>query len=282
MPINPDTVPAQPVYTVTLTATGAFIDGDPVPGASPDPDASRRAALAELYVKAALHGRPVRFLAKEADGTTWPMIMGTDGRVLTLHTPHPNPAPAPGPAQEPASVPSAVVPTSPPVAASTPAPAAPPPPAGAWAAPLPPEHQLLYTELLTAESAGDLTAATDLAAKLEDELTARFGPLHPHTVNLLTLRASLTLRQRTDWYETVEVLVQTALRRREAGAEPEQDTAAAVRNAHAAWRALARDDAEGAAELAALVAGMLEQFGDAKRTHDVLRWAENHASDVGR
>ncbi|MFJ6355033.1 hypothetical protein ACIQKB_36950 [Streptomyces sp. NPDC092046] len=277
MPINPDTVPAQPVYTVTLTATGAFIDGDPVPGASPDPDASRRAALAELYVKAALHGRPVRFLAKEADGTTWPMIMGTDGSVLTLHAPHPNPAPAPGPAQESASVPSAVVATSPTAAASTPAPAAPRPAAGDWSAPLPPEYQPLYADLLAAESAGDLATATTLAAKLEDELTARFGPLHPRPVNLLTLRASLTLRQRTDWYETVEILVHTALRRREAGAEPEQDTVAAVRNAHAAWRALAREDVEGAAELAGLVAGMLEQFGDTARTRDVLSWSESNA-----
>ncbi|MFC8983537.1 hypothetical protein ACFU3J_15910 [Streptomyces sp. NPDC057411] len=266
MPINPDTVPAQPIYTITLTTTGAYIDGDPVIGATTDPEQSRRAALAELYVKAALHGRPVRFLAKEADGTTWPMIMGTDGTVITLHTPHPSPPPAPAPA----AVPAPAEPAPPSASPGPPRPDANRAPAGDWTAPLPPEHQPLYAELRAAENAGDLATATALAAKLEDELTARFGPLHPHTVNVLTLRASLTLRQRSDWYETVEVLVYAALRRREAGAQPVEDTVAAVRNAHAAWRTLAGEDAEGAVELAPLVAAALEKFGEDKRTRDVL------------
>ncbi|MFD7978763.1 hypothetical protein [Streptomyces sp. NPDC059071] len=264
MPINPDAVPAAPIYTITLTTTGAYIDGEPVPGASADPDVSRRAALAEIYVKAALHGRPVRFLAKEADGTSWPMIMDPSGDVLTLHTAHPAP-PVPIPA-----------PTRPPVV-NTPSPApAPQRPASDWTAPLPLEHQHLYADLQAAESAGDLTAAAALAAKLEAELTARYGPLHPHPVNVATLRASLTLRQGTDWYDTVELLVHTALRRRDAGAQPVQDTVAAARNAHAAWRTLAREDAEGAAELASSVIEVLEQFGESKRTQDVLRWVESN------
>ncbi|MFC8270132.1 hypothetical protein ACFUIZ_31120 [Streptomyces cinereoruber] len=45
-----------------------------------------------------------------------------------------------------------------------------------------------------------------------------------------------------------------------------QDTLTTARNAHAAWRSLAREDAEGAAELAEAVAEMLEQFGETKRT----------------
>ncbi|MEV6332248.1 hypothetical protein [Streptomyces sp. NPDC051909] len=276
--MNPDTVPAEPVYTVTLTATGAYIDGEPVPGASADPEASRRAALAEIYVKAALHGRPVRFLAKEPDGTTWPMIMNTDGKVLTLQMPHPAPPP-------PAPAPAAAVPQPTPPAA--PAVHAPPPttpavlPAPDWTAPLPPEHQPLYADLRAAESAGDPSAAATLAAKLENELSHRYGPLHPHTVNIATLRASLALRQGTDWYDTVELLVHTALRRREAGAQPVQDTLAAARNAHAAWRRLTREDAEGAVELAPLVAGMLEQFGEDRRTRDVLKWVEGNAMAMG-
>ncbi|MFI8829023.1 hypothetical protein [Streptomyces sp. NPDC053431] len=260
MTINPDAVPAVPVYTITLTATGAYIDGEPVPGATGALQASRRAALAELYVKAALHGRPVRFVAKEADGTTWPMIMDTDGNVLTLHTPHP---------AQPTSVPAP--------ATTTPPPAAPLRRGHDWTAPLPPEHHDRYTELGAAETAGDLTTATALAAQLEEELSARYGPLHPHPVNVLTLRASLTLRQRSDWYETIELLVYTAQRRREAGAQPVEDTLAAARNAHAAWRALTKDDVEGAAELAAPVAGMLEQLGESKRTRDVLSWVEDRA-----
>ncbi|MFF0561487.1 hypothetical protein [Streptomyces sp. NPDC004266] len=268
MTVNPDQVPAEPIYTVTLTATGAYIDGEPVPGATADPEESRRAALGEIYVKAALHGRPVRFLAKEADGTTWPMIMDTSGNVLTLTTPHPAPPAPPAPAPRPPAAP----PSPTPPAAQT---------AHDWTAPLPTAYQPLYDNLQTAANAGNLTEAVALAAKLEEALTADYGPLHPHTVNMLTLRASLTLHHRADWYETVELLVHTALRRREAGAQPAQDTVSAVRNAHAAWRALAKEDAEGATELAPLVAGMLEQFGEDRRTRDVLRWVEETALTPG-
>ncbi|MCX5233298.1 hypothetical protein [Streptomyces sp. NBC_00233] len=45
-----------------------------------------------------------------------------------------------------------------------------------------------------------------------------------------------------------------------------------ARNAHAAWRSLAWEDAEGAVGLAEKVAGMLEQFGEDWRTRDVLTW----------
>lgn len=110
--------------------------------------------------------------------------------------------------------------------------------------------------------------------KLEADLETRYGPLHPHTVNLLSLRASLVLRQGGDWYELVELLVRTAIRRRDAHAQPVQDTLTTARNAHAAWRSLAQEDTEGAAELAEAVAEMLEQFGETKRTRDVLTWAE--------
>ncbi|MFF5924176.1 hypothetical protein ACFY8C_38500 [Streptomyces flavochromogenes] len=259
MPVIPDQVPAEPIYTITLTATGAYIDGQPVPGSSTDAEESRRAALREIYVKAALHGRAVRLVAKEADGTTWPMIMDTGGNVITLHAPHPVP---PSPAATTSAAPPLL------------APAASPQPAHDWAAPLPPAYQALYDDLRTAESAGDLPNAVALAARLEEELTATYGPLHPHAVNVATLRASLTLRLGGDWYETVELLVHTALRRREAGAQPVQDTVGTARNAHAAWRSLARGDAEGAAELAERVAGMLEQFGEDRRTRDVLDWVE--------
>ncbi|MGW5779849.1 hypothetical protein [Streptomyces sp. NPDC003863] len=45
--------------------------------------------------------------------------------------------------------------------------------------------------------------------------------------------------------EIAPVLVHTALRRLDAGAHPVQDTVAAARNAHAAWRSLAREDTGG-------------------------------------
>ncbi|MFF9432007.1 hypothetical protein [Streptomyces sp. NPDC014746] len=229
---------------------------------------SRRAALGEIYVKAALHGRPVRLLAKEPDGTTWPMIMDTSGNVLTLTAPHPALPASAAPTPRPSAVPPALAPPTTQTAHD-------------WTAPLPPEYQPLYDDLQAAASAGNLTEAVALAAKLDETLTADYGPLHPHAVNILTLRASLTLHHRADWYETVELLVHAALRRRDAGAQPVQDTVSAVRNSHAAWRALAREDAEGAAELAPLVAGMLEKFGEDRRTRDVLRWVEETAMTPG-
>ncbi|MFE0654732.1 hypothetical protein ACFVZH_40230 [Streptomyces sp. NPDC059534] len=270
MPINPDQVPTEPIYTVTLTTTGAYIDGEPVTGASADTDQSRRAALSEIYVKAALHGRPVRFLGKEPDGTTWPMIMDTAGNVLTLHASHPVP-PAPAP---PVPAPVSAVPLP------APAPTA-PQSTHDWTSPLPAAYQAPYDDLRAAESAGNLADAITAAAKLEEALGVAYGPLHPHAVNMATLKASLTLRQGADWYETVELLVQTAQRRREADAQPVQDTVSAVRNAHAAWRSLAQEDTEGAAELAPLVAGMLEQLGEDRRTRDVLRWVEETAMTKG-
>ncbi|MFH8582582.1 hypothetical protein [Streptomyces zaomyceticus] len=194
------------------------------------------------------------------------MIMDTGGNITTLHAPHPTPPPAtPSPAVEPPT-----------------APAVPPYPTHDWAAPLPPAYQALYDDLRAAESAGRLSAAVAFAGKLEEVLASGYGPLHPHAVNMATLYASLMLRQGTDWYETVELLVHTALRRREAGAQPLQDTVGTARNAHAAWRSLAREDAEGAAELAEKVAGMLEQFGEDRRTRDVLKCVEGNPMTAGR
>lgn len=310
MTTDPERVPAAPVYTITLTTAGAYVDGEPVNVPAGDVNAARRAALTEIHVKAAFHGRPVRVIAKEADGTAWPMIVDTDGNVTTLSGPHPQPpaaappfayAPQPAPPdahalhppaghapqvhapQPPAPVAHAPQPTAPPAPpiaapitapqpAAEPAPA--PQPAQDWTAPLPPAYQATYGQLRAAEGAGDLPAAVVLANKLEMELTAEFGPLHPYTVNVLTTRAVLTLRQRTDWYDTVELLIQTALRRRDAGAQPPKDTANAVHNAHAAWRALAGEDPDGAMELCEPLVTMLGHFGEEKRTRDILHWVE--------
>ncbi|WP_432017658.1 hypothetical protein [Streptomyces hydrogenans] len=303
MAIDPDKVPATPVYTITVTANGADIDGEPVHAPAGDSDAARREALSEIQVKAALRGRPVRVTAKEIDGTSWAMIVDSNGDVVTLDAPHPAP-PAVPPTHAPqppvvhAPHPPAGHAPHPPAAPATPhaphvgAVDGPPPaghapqlapPAGAaanpqpatpWAAPLPPAYQDAYERLRAAHAAGDLPSAVVAADRLETALEAEYGPLHPHTVNMLTVRAWLTLSQRTDWFDTVELLIRTALRRHEAGAEPAQETVRAVQNAHGAWRVLTTEDPDGAMELCEMIAGALDRLGETRRTQDVLNWVE--------
>ncbi|MGO4430401.1 hypothetical protein AB4Z54_69485, partial [Streptomyces sp. MCAF7] len=76
-------------------------------------------------------------------------------------------------------------------------------------------------------------AAIITADHLETALAEKYGPHHPHTLNVRTVRAWLTLRQGTEWAETTELIIQTALLRKEAKAQPEADTRRCIKNAHA-------------------------------------------------
>ncbi|MEU8516343.1 hypothetical protein AB0C76_32890 [Kitasatospora sp. NPDC048722] len=122
MTTDPTTVPAAPLYTVTLTsAGGALLNGEEVP-VPPNTDLHevRIAALREVQIKAALLDRPVRVTAKEVDGTAWYLIVPVDGPPVTLAHPHPRPAavlPTPAPAPPPAVVrPTLPTPAPPPAA----------------------------------------------------------------------------------------------------------------------------------------------------------------------
>ncbi|MFF6984267.1 hypothetical protein ACFZAV_42895 [Streptomyces sp. NPDC008343] len=143
-----------------------------------------------------------------------------------------------------------------------------------WTAPLPAVYEPFMGRLRAAEHAGDLPAAVVLADQLEQALEGAYGPLHPYTVNVLTLRAAITARQGVDWFDTVELLTRTALRRDEAGAQPVSETVRAARNAHAAWKRLSLEDPEGAMELCESVVKMLTHFGEERRTQDILKWVE--------
>ncbi|MEU6467494.1 hypothetical protein [Streptomyces sp. NPDC046976] len=297
-----ETVPLTPVYTITISAAGAAaVNGEQVTEPGLDPNAARVAALAEVRIKAAFHGRPVRALAKEADGSAWPLIVDTDGTVTALDHPHPTP-PAPVPAQtRPPTAPSpaatpAVPPTTqeapPQTAATSPnhavqtpatpsadrAAAAVPP---EWAAPLPPQYAPVWGELVAHEQSGRLVEAIVASAQLESTLVGAFGPLAPPTVNVLTVRAFLTVRrveESEDWAETLELLVQTAQRRREAGA-PEDDTQRVIRNVHAVWMRLAVDDPEYAREEAEPVLVLLGDHPENKRrAQAVIRVLERGAA----
>ncbi|MEW2310652.1 hypothetical protein AB0918_18760 [Streptomyces sp. NPDC006864] len=233
MSIDPESVPAAPVYTITLGPQGAAIDGTPVPGTTgEDPAAARQAALREVYVKAAFHGRPVRVTAKET-AATWSMIVTPGGDVLTLSTPHPYPEPRPAPD---------------------------------WSGDLPAAYGPALAAVRAAEAADRIPEAAALAETLAKQAEADHGPLHPHTVSILTLRAWLTLRADGAW--AAEALIETAQRRIAAHAPPDE-TARLTHNAHATWRMIAREDPDYARDLTARLLGILT--GDDRRTADVLR-----------
>ncbi|WP_327135959.1 hypothetical protein OG311_38410 (plasmid) [Streptomyces sp. NBC_01343] len=90
------------------------------------------------------------------------------------------------------------------------------------------------------------------------------------------------MNQRADWFSTVELLICAVLRRREVGAEPRTETAQTLRNAHAAWRALAAEDPEGALELSGALVDVLGKFGWKSRSEDVVRWVDKTMSGGAR
>ncbi|SCE63301.1 hypothetical protein [Streptomyces sp. OspMP-M43] len=88
-----DTIPAAPVYTITIASSGAaMVDGVDVTAPGTDHQAARLAVLAEVRIKAAMYGRPVRATVKDVDGTSLPLVVDIDGTTTTLAHPHPVPA----------------------------------------------------------------------------------------------------------------------------------------------------------------------------------------------
>ncbi|MFE4497110.1 hypothetical protein ACFRKD_32160 [Streptomyces niveus] len=266
--MNLNQIPATPVYTLIISSTGvASLDGQEITAPGLTLDEARIAALAELRIKAALFGRPVRVTAKEANGAQWPLIVDQNGIPTTVdHHPAPPPPPPPPPAP-PKS------PNHPPAEGFTPTMEAPPPTmANEWSEALPPDYQILWEQLGNQERAGALADAIITADHLERVVTQQYGTHHRLTVNMLTLRAWLTLCATTEWAEVIELLVQTARRRQEADAHPQEETARLIRNAHAGWRKLTVDDPEYARELADQVFRLLDT--DAARARDVIKWIE--------
>ncbi|MFF9056897.1 hypothetical protein ACF09Z_37840 [Streptomyces erythrochromogenes] len=233
MPVvkDPDQVPLTPVYTIVIHDDGkASVDGQAVhgiPGQDP-----RDAALADVQLRAAQRGHPVRVNAKEPDGAVWPLIVDYDGEVTPLAHPHPQPAPR---APEPAPVPQPA-PAAPP--SGRPAPTVEPGPEAGWEDQPPPEYQEMLEKAQAAVTVGGLAAAAVIAADLEDALEDAFGPAHPYTVNALAFRA-YTAALHKDWTTALALHLQTAERRHQARA-PRVETLRLTRNAHAFWRLLAQ------------------------------------------
>lgn len=111
---DPTTVPPAPLVTIVLSSNGtATVDNTPVPPPLPGQDI-RTAALIEVTVRAARMGRAVRAVAKEPNGSVWPLIVDVDGTVTPVPA-HPAlpaaPAPEPSTWSAPPPVPADPHPT---------------------------------------------------------------------------------------------------------------------------------------------------------------------------
>ncbi|MFF7022556.1 hypothetical protein ACFY97_16280 [Streptomyces klenkii] len=260
-----DSVPLTPVYTIVISAAGeATIEGEPVeplPGQD-----GRTSALADIRVRAARRGHPIRIIAKEPDGSAWPLIVDHDGAVTPMPGPHPTPppafvAPAPvapvvpvasvAPQAAPAPMPPAPVAPAP-IPAPAPAPVqAPPAPVQTspdWHTPLPPHHADRFGRIVAAELRGDLVGAALAAREMEGALDREYGALHPHTVGVLGTRAWLALLLQEDWAAIMRLHLRTAERRHNAQA-PVDETRRVLRNARAVWWRLAAVDRAEADEI---------------------------------
>ncbi|MEV7512667.1 hypothetical protein AB0O57_32385 [Streptomyces sp. NPDC091201] len=271
------TVPATPLYALMIRpdeehGLALTLDAEEIATGS-DIGALRAGGLAELRVRAALAGRPVRARAVEpACPTPWNMIVCPDGAVVDVaeHPAAPTPEPEAETGLEPADPPAAPAaehrdPPTPPARTATNAPAT---------AALPPllesdAYRGMWAAVWAAHADGDLPTAVALAYRLETCLSGWFGE-DAATITVLTARAWLTLCQRTDWHDTTELLITTALRCQAARYRPEADTIRTARNAHACWHMLRRESPEAAADLAGRLADMLAILGEDDRRRDVF------------
>ncbi|ORT61255.1 hypothetical protein [Streptomyces sp. CB03238] len=236
MPViaDPSAVPLTPVVTILLSADGSVsVNGEVLPTEG-DP---RVAGLAEVRIKAAFLGRPVRVIAKEPDGSVWALIVDVDGAVTPLAEPHPHPQPE-GEAPAPEAVtgaPGAV--TGVPGAGAPAATRSSARPAADWEAPLPAEYSPLWDRIRAAEQQGDLRSAAALVAELVGVLTQRQGPDHPLTLNAQLTEAYFALLGR-DHPRAALLYAHTARRMATAGA-PHESVQKAARNAYASWKEVA-------------------------------------------
>ncbi|MFD4535576.1 hypothetical protein ACFWNL_35890 [Kitasatospora sp. NPDC058397] len=298
---NPDTVPATPVYTITLTSYGtAQVDSEEIP--VPEGGDARLAALGEVRIKAALHGRPVRVTAKEADGSSWPLVVAVDGSVTTLDRPHPAPAPATPAAAATTAHPTAVVPayTQPPAAPGAPFAGQPLPPP-AHTPPVPPsglpERQEVpatarpstlsapppaapqtatepadwtapfpepYMPLLDRLRRQDAAGDIDGAHTTAGTIEAAFAAVYGlHHPHTLNMTGLRVwlMLRRGTDWAETTEALLDAVDRRRQAGAPEADTHRLVRDAHTAWRKLIGEDPEYALEVATTLVELLVILG---------------------
>ncbi|MEV7420383.1 hypothetical protein [Streptomyces sp. NPDC089919] len=267
---DPTDVPAQPAYALLISPDEEHglvlsLDGATVTTGH-DIEQLREAGRRELQVRAALAGRPVRARAVEpASPHPWNLIMCPDGTVFDAVA-HSGPSRPPAAPAGPAPTPDLVDPE--------------PAPSADERGLLPEVYRPAWNRMVDAHQAGDTPAAVMHAYHLETLLSAAYGPQDPHTVQVLSARAWLTMVQKMDLAGTVELLILTALRRQGICAD-QAETEQFASNAFGYWGRLLADDAPAALALAPALADLLAILGWEERRGLVLMYAEAQPTAAG-
>ncbi|GHE07337.1 hypothetical protein [Streptomyces alanosinicus] len=261
---------------------GASVGGVPVtvPDGA-DLAAVRHAAISTAVDLAAQHGRPLRALALEPDGSAWPLVIHPDGRVEEDEESD-GAAPPSGTPGAPRAA-GRVIPT-------LNLAAIPPTTRGPrtqtvilnqqWSEvvetpPAPERFRERLARIAEAGESGRTEAAMTLAADLEREVVLLFGPSHPHALQARAVSAHINTLAR-DWVRAADKYLAVAT----AWADMPESRSAQVRrnalNAHYCWRRV--EDAGEAERIGEAVVriwlklpGALAEVRAARRHRDRIR-----------
>jgi hypothetical protein len=270
--------PAPPQLAIVVYADGrASVGGVPVvvPDAG-DLAAVRAAVMRTAIGMAARQGRPLRALAFEPDGETWPLLIHPDGTVEEDTEAEASAGGADGTSAG-ASTLSLLASPAPPRGPRTETIVLNPQWSDVVQTPQPPERfRDRLARIAEAGEGGRIEAAMTLAADLEREAGLLFGATHPHVLQARAVRAHISTLAH-DWGRAAEVYLDITA----AWLEVSGDRSAQVRenagNAHYCWVRVA-DPQEGERIGEAVVRTWLKVPG-ARRE---LEAARRRRDDLGR
>ena len=208
-----------PRLTIVVYANGrASVGGIPVvvPD-SHDLAAVRAAAIRTAVDMAVRQGRPLRALALEPDGATWPLLVHPDGHVEEDTEDEEDTAPAAprGPRTETLLL----------AVEATEAVETPPPPE---------QFRDRLARIAEAGDAGRVEAAVTLAPDLEREAALLYGATHPHVLQTRAVRAHVSMLAR-DWARAADLYLDIAVAWRRMSGDRHSQVRRNAANAHYCW-----------------------------------------------
>ncbi|MCX4763813.1 hypothetical protein OG562_23160 [Streptomyces sp. NBC_01275] len=269
-----------PQLTIVVYADGrASVGGVPVvvPDGG-DLAAVRGAALSTALGMAVRQGRPLRALAFEPDGSTWPLLLHPDGRVEEdAEAAEHDPSGRTGGRTPPAGVPTAL-------------PASPASPRGPrtqtivlnaqWSdAVETPEAPERFRDRLAriseAGGSGRIEAALTLAADLEREVALLFGSSHPHVLQARAVRAHI-ITLANDWTRAADLYLALTADWLELSGDRSAQVRQCAANAHYCWLRVTDPEeyeriGEAVVRIWLKVPGTEPQLRAARRHRDQLR-----------